>query len=85
VNNHTYAADYDMYSVREGKTVYLPRYPDIDSEVIILNEDGGNITVDGNGNKIKVRLSQDSSICFRDAGRSIHFHWFEEGPWWVGV
>lgn len=85
INSNTYATDYDMYSVRDNKTVYLPENPDINSEVIVINEDGSNITVDGNGNKIKVRVTQDTSINWSNAGQSINFYWFEDGPWWVAI
>lgn len=85
VSDNTYSSNYSMLSVRNGKRVYLPEYPDFDSEVIVINEDGSGITVDGNGNDIRIRGNTDKSVNWSSAGQSINFHWFEQGPWWVAI
>lgn len=85
ISSNTYASDYSMLSVSGAKTVYLPEYPDINSEIVVINEDGSGITVDGNNNKIKIRSTTDSSVNWSSAGQSINFYWFEDGPWWVAI
>lgn len=85
VNSETNAADHGIYMVGDGAKINLPVYPDTDSDLIIINRDDMTITVDGNGNDIKVKSTTTSSVKWSSAGKSIHFYWFEDGPYWVAI
>jgi hypothetical protein len=85
VSGNTYASDYSMLSVSGGKTVYLPAYPDVNSEVIVINEDGQSVSVEAQGNDIRIRGTTDKAVDWSEAGQSINFYWFEDGPWWVAI
>ena len=85
VTSETYLSDYGIYMVGNGAKVYLPEYPDIDSEVIVINRDNKRITVNGNGNDVKLANDVSDSVSWITAGKSVHFYWFEDGPYWVGV
>lgn len=84
VSSLTQASDYDMYSARNCE-IKLPSKPSDDSQVIVINEDGTEVKVNANGNKIRVRNGLDDSIVWCNAGQSIHFHWFDDGPWWAAI
>lgn len=75
----------DIYELRLGKTVFMERFPGINSELIAINGDGTLINVDGNGNNIKIDGIITDSVNWQTESKSIHFHWFEDGPYWVGI
>lgn len=75
----------DIYEVRLGKTVFMERFPGINSELIAINGDGSLINVDGNGNDIKIDGKITDCVNWRTESKSIHFHWFEDGPYWVAI
>lgn len=79
------SGDYCMYMLAQNVTLRLPPTPSVDSEVIVIARDDGPITVSGNGNKIKVRSDTSDSVRWATAGKSINFHWFEDGPYWVAI
>lgn len=75
----------DIYEIRRGKTVFMEKFPGINSELIAINGDGTLISVDGNGNNIKIDGIITDSVNWRTESKSIHFHWFEDGPYWVAI
>jgi len=75
----------DIYELRLGKTVFMERFPGINSELIAINGDGTLINVDGNGNNIKIDGIITDSVNWQTESKSIHFHWFEDGPYWVAI
>jgi len=84
------AGDRDMFLMRVGATALLPEFPDVNSEFIGINFEGRSITVDGNGNLIKIRDRTDRRVNWCANGKSIHFHWFEaqsstEKSIWVAI
>lgn len=85
VTNSTDAADYEMYMVGQGAKISFPEFPDVDSEIILINNDGSRITANGNGHKIKVKTNTEDAVSWQTAGKSVHFHWFEDGPYWVAI
>ena len=80
----TTALEKEIHVVSNGSKITLPD-PDLVSEVIVINDDGQRITVEGNGNKIKVKRKTEDAIAWSTAGKSIRFLWFEEGPYWVAI
>ena len=75
-----YALPWDFIEAKTS-TIYLPQYPENSSCVIVASDYNGSVIVYGYGNKIKIKESMDS-IQINQRGTSLHFVFFEAGPYW---
>lgn len=76
-SNYT-AVDHDFINAKSRAVITLPKYPVVNSVIIIRNGDGSNIKLVGNGKNIN-----DSSDGFmRTKGAAIHFHYFIDTDEW---
>ncbi len=72
------AKNRDYIEARNGITVKFPANPKDNSEVIIANGDGTQITIDGNGTDIRYTETSQTFIT-NNMGSSWHFHLFKNG------
>lgn len=75
-----YSEPWDFVEAQTG-VIYLPKYPSNSDGVIVSSGHSSNVIVYGYGNKIKVRNEEDS-IQISQQGTSLHFVFFEAGPYW---
>lgn len=84
INDSSSLSDYSINVVGNRSVVSLPEYPDIDSEVIIVNLDGSRIQVESEQD-IKIKKDTINKLAWQRPGKSIRFIWFESGPYWVAI
>ena len=75
-----YALPWDFIEAKTS-AIYLPQYPENSSCVIVSSDYNGSVIIYGYGNKIKIKESMDS-IQINQRGTSLHFVFFEAGPYW---
>lgn len=70
--------DYDFVNASNGVTLTMPQYPMENSIIIVRNNDGSKITVDGNGKNI----NNDTDAIFRAKYSAITFQYFIDSDEW---
>jgi len=80
VNTNTDAIAFDFIAVTEQATIKLPQYPDRDDVVTVLNANGSEVTVDGNG----VLINGESTTISYRKNTTINYHYFADlGAWYM--
>ena len=82
ITTQTYTATpFDLIEAQTS-TINLPASPYENNAVIVANSHTGNVTIEGNGNNIKVLGIEETSVTISQVGNSLHFVWFSAGGYW---